>query len=308
MPAKNFVVSGLPKYVQNNKDLLIKNFALVGGTTRQRCSVQTGIKGSMALEYFEVDPVFQDGAECSFNAEGSVTLTERIIDTAPIKINLELCPRSLRRKYAEYLIRMNAKEQDLPFEQYLVDALIGEINKKNEILMWQGDTSLTNDKIRKWYNGFLKLAESESDVVDVAISADTSAYNAILGVYNAMPEEVLERGGEIYVSPALYRAFLQDMVKMNFFHYSGPVDEAPAEFILPGSDVKVVKMYGLTGKKKIVGTFAKNLYYGCDAEGDNEDIDIWYSQDDRVYKVEVLWNGGVQFAFPNMVVLGTIAE
>ena len=307
MASKNFVVTGLPDYVQNNKDLLVKNFGLVGGATRQRISIQTGIKGSAALEYLEVDPVFQDGKECTFNADGSVTLSERIIDTAMIKVDMEICPRTLRRKYAEYLIRINATEQDLPFEKYFVDGLIAEINKKNEILMWQGDTSLTTDNVRKWYNGFLKLANTEADVIDVAIEASASAYDAILAVYEEMTEDALDRGGEIYVSPALYRKFMMEMVAKNFYHYPGAVEAAPAEFFLPGSDVKVVKMYGLTGTKKILGTFPKNLFYGCDMEGDEEDIDLWYSQDDRVYKAEVLWNGGVQFAYPDHVTLGTIA-
>lgn len=308
MVSNNFVVAGLPDYVQNNKDLLVKNFGLVGGTTRQRISIMTGIKGSAALEYFEVDPVFQDGRECVFNADGTVTLSERIIDTAMIKVDMDICPRTLRRKYAEYLIRINATEQDLPFEQYIVDGVITEINKKQEILMWQGDTTLTTDNVRKWYNGFLKLAETEADVVDVAIAAGTSAYDAILQVYEAMTEETLDRGGEIYVSPAFYRKFMMEMVAKNFFHYPGAVEAAPAEFFLPGSDVKVVKMYGLTGTNKILGTFPKNLYYGCDMEGDDEDIDLWYSQDDRVYKMEVLWNAGVQIAYPDQVVLATIAE
>ena len=49
--ASGFVVSGLPAYVENNRDLILKNFALVGTATRQRISLQTGIKGSGYLNY-----------------------------------------------------------------------------------------------------------------------------------------------------------------------------------------------------------------------------------------------------------------
>jgi hypothetical protein len=184
---------------------------------------------------------------------------------------------------------------------------VAEINKKIEKLIWQGDTTLTTNPDLKWINGLLVQLNADTDVIDVAIAYGTSAYNSILQTYMALPEEVLERGGVIFVSPALYRSFIQDMVNKNFFHYSGPQDAAPEEFVFPGSDVKVVKTPGLAGASYTVGTFADNLVYGCDAENDNEDIDIWWSQDDRVFKYEVLWNSGVAYHFPAQVVLGTIA-
>ena len=49
MASTNFVVSSLPAYVQDNKDLIIKNFALVGTASRQRFGIQTGIKTSAYL-------------------------------------------------------------------------------------------------------------------------------------------------------------------------------------------------------------------------------------------------------------------
>ena len=42
-------------------------------------------------------------------------------------------------------------------------------------------------------------------------------------------------------------------------------------------------------------------------EGDAEDIDIWFSKDDRVFKLEALWNSGVSYYFPDQIVLGTFA-
>ena len=135
--------------------MLLKNFALVGGGTRSRISVQTGIKSSAFINFIEVDPILQDGTGCGFSSQGEVELTQRKIDTAAIKVNLEICPKTLRGKYAEYLIRMNATEDSLPFEQYIMDGLINNLNKKTEVLMWQGDKNNTSDANLKWVNGFL---------------------------------------------------------------------------------------------------------------------------------------------------------
>lgn len=307
MATENFIVTTLPDYVENNKELLVNKFGLLGNGTRQRISIQTGVKGKAALNYLDINPVLQDGAECAFTPEGAAELTQRDIETAIIKVDMEFCPRKLRGKYAEYLIRINAVEEGnkLPFEEYVVDLIIDSINDRIETMMWQGDTALTTDNTRKWIDGFLKIAKAEDGVIDVAITSGKTAYEAILDVYMAMPEGILDLTPEIYVSPAIFRKFVQEMVAKNWYQIT--VGAPQDEFILPGTDVKVVKTKGLAGTQNIVGTFPKNLYYATDMEGDEEAIDLWYSKDDRVFKLEALWNSGVQIAYPDMVVLGTIA-
>ena len=308
MASTNFVVTSLPAYVQDNKDLIIKNFALVGTASRQRFGIQTGIKTSAYLNYLELNPTLQDGKGCGFTAAGSATLTQRTISTAVIKVNMDVCPDSLLGKYAEYLVRIGANSNELPFEQYIIDGVTTEINKKIEKLIWQGDTTQTSNTDLKWLNGILKQLASDSDKVAVSIAANTAIYDAIKAVYMAIPEETLERGAEIYVSPANYRDFLMAMVEKNYFHYSGPQDSAPEEFVFPGTDVKVVKTPGLAGvNDRIVASFPENFVYGCDAEGDLEDVKIWFSDDDDLFKLKVKWNSGIAYRFPNQVTLGTIA-
>ena len=305
MANENFIVSSLPAYVQNNREVLLKNFALVGTETRRRIGLQTGVKKDAYLNYLNVAPTLQAGG-CGFSAAGDVALTQRTISTAYLKVNLEICPDNLIGKWAEYLVRINANENDLPFEQYIVDGLVAEINKKIEKLIWQGDHTQSSDANIKWIDGFLYIANAESDVIDVSIASGTSAYDGIVAVYAAMTEESLERGGVIFVSPAIFRAFMQEMVIRNYFHYN-PADASPDEVILPGSDVRVIKTPGLAGSLKILGTFPENMVYGCDMEGDAEDINLRYSEDNENFRVTVKWNCGVQFAFPNHVVLGAFA-
>ena len=309
MPSSNYVVSSLPSYVQENRDLIIKNFALVGTATRRRIGLQTGIKTSAYLNYLALEPVLQDGKGCGFSASGTATLTQKTITTAIIKVNMDICPDSLLGKYPEYLVRIGASAEELPFEQYVIDGLVAEINKKIEKLIWQGDHTLTTNTDLKWIDGLIYQFDNDSDVIDVSLANGTSAYNGIKAVYMALTEEALERGAEIYVSPALYREFLQALVEKNFFHYSGPQDAAPEEFVFPGTDVKVVRTPGLAGvNNKIVGTFPENLVYGCDAENDTEDIKVWFSDDDDLFKLKAKWNSGIAYHFGNQVTLGTIAS
>lgn len=304
--ALNFLVSSLPDYVQTNQDLLIKNFALVGTDTRKRIGLQTGVKKDAYLNYLDLNPVLQDGAGCGFNAADEITISQREINTALIKVDGEICPETLVGKYAEYLVRIAATENDLPFEQYIMDALVRELNKKIEKLIWLGDTSSADPNL-KWINGFIAQMSADSSVATETITSGTTAYAGIKQVFMAMTDEAIDRGGAIFVSPSIYRLFLQGLVSANLYHYAGPVNEYPHEFVLPGSNVLVVETAGLSGDLHIVGTFFENLVYGCDMENDQERIDLWWSQDNRTFRYQVKWNSGVAYHFPAHVVLGTFA-
>ena len=306
MAVTNFLVTSLPDYVQTNRDILIKSFGLVGEGARRYIGLQTGIKKDAYLNYLDLATVLQDGSDCAFNPLDSITLSQREIETAAIKVDGQICPETLLGKYAEYLVRINATENDLPFERYILDMLVAQINKKIEKLIWQGDTS-SNDPDLKWIGGFLAQFAADNGVVTVSIASGSSAYEGIQAVYMALPDEAIERGAVIFAAPSIYRSFIQDLISLNYSAYAGPNGTNPDEFLFPGTNVRVVRTTGLAGSLKLVGTFGDNLVYGCDMENDHEDIDLWWSQDDRVFKYQVKWNSGVAYHFPDQVVVGTFA-
>lgn len=299
-------LSELTTYVQDNRDVIIRNAVLGNGGIRNRMSIQTGIKTKEKLHPFEVNPIFQDGRGCGFTAQGEAKISERELETGIVKVNMEFCPDDLLGKYAEYLVKISATADELPFEQYIIDGVVAAINEGIEKMMFLGDKT-SEDHVLKHIDGLVKILKAEEDVTDVAIVAGQTAYQGILSVYMAMPEEVINKGAEILVSPAIFRAFMQDMVKANLFHYN-PNEGTVDSFILPGTDVVVRKEVGLTGSLNVIGTYPKNLYYGTDLENASEDVKVWFSDDDDNYKLKVKWNSGVQVAFPQDVVLGEFAQ
>lgn len=298
MPVNNFIVSSLPTYVKENRDILLKNFGLVGGTIRNRIGIQTGIKSTENLNYLEVAPTLQDGSVCELEPAGDVTLTNRAIETAWIEVLIAICPKKLIGKWAEYLVRANANAESLPFEQYIMDGFIAEVNKKIETLIFQGDKTLTTDPNKKWIDGFAKIFQADGTAV-------TSSAATLLGklqdLYAGMDDHTLNRGAEIYVSPANYRAFLMELVNANLYHYpSAENGTFPKEFFIPGTDAKVVMEEGLVGVDTLaLATFPDNMKYGCDMENDQEDIVVKYDDIKELFYVKALWNSGVQVAFPD---------
>lgn len=301
----NFIVTSLPAYVEENRDLLLKNFGLVGGSIRNRIGIQTGIKLKEHLNYLEVSPTFQDGLNCELEPQGDVTLTNREIETAWIEVLIAICPKKLVGKWAEYLVRANANAESLPFEQYIIDGFIAEVNRKIEKLIFQGDKTLTTNPDLKWINGFVKVFQT--DGVEVTVTGSTILAK-LQALYAGLDDYTLERGAEIYVSPANYRAFLQELVSANLFHYpSAESGTFPKEFFLPGTDVKVVLETGLEGVNNVaLASFPDNLRYGCDMENDQEDVAVKYDPIKELFYVKALWNSGVQVAFPGKAYWATI--
>lgn len=296
MPVANFIVSSLPNYVAENRDILLKNFGLVGGGTRSRIGIQTGVKFKENLNFLEVAPTLQDGLNCELEPAGDVTLTDREMVTAWIEVLIAICPKKLVGKWAEYLVRANANAESLPFEQYIIDGFVAEVNKKIEKLIWQGDTTSNNADL-KWINGFAKIFATDGTAVT---SSAATLYAKLVDFYLGLDDVTLSRGAEIYVSPANYRALLQELVAANLFHYpSAESGSWPKDFYLPGTDVRVVMTEGLTGVDGYAyASFPDNLRYGCDMENDQEDIAVKYDPIKELFYVKALWNSGVQIAFP----------
>lgn len=307
MAKQNFIVDSLPNYVEQNRDPLLSRVLFPDGGTIARMAKQTGIKTSAAINYLNTDPVFQDGLGCGFNPLGTAELTQRLITTGLIKVNMDICPDTLLGKWPEYKVAIRATKDTLPFEEYLLRDITAGIAEKMEDAVWQGDTTSSNANLNR-FDGMLKIAGAEADTIKVAIAAGTSAYDAIMAVYMQVPEVVLKNRCLIFVSPALFRQFTVELVAKNYFHYSGPQDQDATEFTLPGTNARVIMAAGLAGTANILASYKNNMYYGCDAVNDKEEIKLWFSDDDDLFKLKVKWNAGVQFAFPDRVVLGTLAS
>lgn len=300
MATNNFIVTDLPAYVKENREVLIDQVAIQGPTIN-RMAKQTGIKKSAVLNYLDVTPVLQPGAGCGFTPQGEIELTDRDLNVAVIKINMDVCPDKLRGTFAEYLIRTRAGEQPLPFEQEITDAIVAFIREAMEKAIWQGDTTSQDANLAN-FDGLLKIANAEADTVKPTITATTWS-GFVAQVLAAIPAAARKRGAVINLSPEAFEGYLLELVNANLFHYSGPQNEAPSEWIVPGTNVRVVRVEGLAESGKALATYDRNLYFGTDLESDMEDFSITYNEKDEVFLIKVRWAAGVQIAFPDRVVL-----
>lgn len=303
-----YTVSSLTSYVENQKSVLIKSVVLgeAKGDTIANCRKQLGVKGTERLNYLNVDPALQSGAGCGFTASGNTAFAERDIEAVRMKANDQFCPDDLIGKFAEYAVRIgaNGNAENMPFEQEIADGIAEKIDEKLEKLVWQGDKN-DGDLI----DGFLTqaLGADSAATINVEIATGSSVYNAIKKVILSIPEAILDKA-VVFVSPALYRSYIQELVEKNYYHYD-PAFGEPKDMFFPGTSVKVHNTLGLASDKKhLYASVWENMVYATDLMNDKEEFRLWFSDDDDLFKYKVKWNSGVATLYPDSVILGACEE
>ena len=291
-------VSALNNYVEEKRlPLIAKSF--LRGKTIDLIQIETGVLQDTALNLVSASVEFGDGASCGWNATDGIALSQRLLKPTFLKVNQAFCDKDLLKKWASYEVKLAAGREQLPFEEKFMEEIANAINESIEKLVWQGDSSHTNEP-----DGFLKILETGgSGVVSVTWTAGTSAYNKIKAVYNKIPANIVDKEDTvIFVGEETYREFIQDLVAANLYHFSP--DYKAGEYMVPGTSIRVIAVNGLNGTGKIVAGRLSNFFYGVGAEDDKDTFDFWYSQDNREFRLAAYFAIAVQVAYPNEIVLG----
>ena len=295
------IVTGLTGYVEQNRDL-IRSTSIIGSRTAQLFTKQSGVKGSAAINILSTAISFGNGAECGWNEAGSQTLSQRVIVTGQVKVNMAYCEKKLIGTWAEKQVEIKADPKALPFEEDFMNGVVEGIQDALEKALWQGDTTSSDVNLKR-FDGMLKVLANAEGVLAETIASNTSYINAVKQVLMAIPAKTLKDDAVIFCSPEFLRNYEQALVAANLYHFVPGKDYE--DITIPGSNVKLVSVAGLVGIKKLVAGRLSNFFYGYDIEDAPESFDLWYSKDNREFRLAVEFNAGVQVAFPAEVVVGT---
>lgn len=292
-------VSAITGYVAENDKVLIGR-AIIGSKTARLLNLQTGVKGSSYLNILNANPTLQAGT-CGWNEDGVNTLTRRTINTGLVKVNVSFCDKDLVDTSMQHGVKIAAGYKTLPFEEEFIGQNVAAVQKKLEEMIWKGDTASGTGYL-KLMDGFIKLFE-ESGVVSAGTGvALTTPVEAIKAVVAAMPNEIMDRNDKvIFVGYDVYRAYVAALQELNLFHYTAELG-GDMEVVIPGTDIRLIGVGGLTGTGKIYGSYLENMFLGTDLQGDSEKFEFWYSQDNSEFRLKIEFNAGVQVAFPDLVV------
>lgn len=300
-----FNLTALEDYVKENNLPLLKK-SLFGSRTADLLGIQTGIKTAAALNLFDTDANFQDGA-CEFSPSGSTTFTQRELRVADITVQEALCPRDLEKKWTQYEVVQGSAPESVPFEVDYTDRKALRVARNLENAIWKGDTLSADGNLNK-FDGIIKLVSGSASFIDatsvVASAAITKANveSIIDAVYESIPSDIIEEDDvHIFVGDDVYRKYVMALKDSNLFHFA-PAGE-DRDFTFPGdARVTISAVNGLNGTDDIIAGRASHMIVGVDLEGEDEDFELWYSQDNRQVRFAMDFKYGVQIAFPDQIV------
>ena len=304
-----FNVTGLTNYVnEQNTDILVKS--LFGSKTasvlQAAGQVQVGVKSAEALNILSSDVYFQaDG--CGYTSSGNTTFSQRTITVGKIKVEEDLCPKTLEAKWMQTQIAAGSPTA-VPFEQAITDSKASVIAKQLEIAMWQGDTatSNTNPNTNK-FDGFNKIIDAVSAST---VAGNTSSATAITvsnvealvdDIYNVIPADIATADDLVlWVGIDTFKKYTTALRNSNLFHYA--VDAEGLEMMIPGTNLKMIGTGGLNGTNKMYAGRLSNFFVGTDLANEEEELKYWYSQDNDEVRFRMTCKYGVQIAFPDQIV------
>lgn len=303
-------VTNLPAYVEEHRLPLIRK-AVIGARSAKEMNLATGVKGATALNLLETSVSFGDGSACGWNEAGSSTLNQRQIVPGAIKINMSFCDKALLKKWANYEVRVAAGQKTLPFEEDFVEGVVEDVAAKLEKAIWQGDSATTNtDANTNKFDGLKKIIDAATIAGTFSATTANTVVQIVNGVYSLIPSAAFEKGEVVlYMGADKYRQYIQELIANgNLVITTGLNDVSmPESILIPGTNVRVIPVAGLDGAKRMYASYRDNFVYGTDMVGDEEKFELWYSQDNREFRLAIEFTAGVQVAYPDMVVKATLA-
>ena len=289
--------SRLKTYLETNGvEVLTK--ALFNSESAKYFNIQTGVTAEQPIIRLDSTITLADASTCGFEATGSDTFTNRLLSPKFLKVNKEFCPKTLLKTWAHSDVKMNALNQEMPFEELLISNNINELAKVNERLIWEGDTTSGSGNMLLM-DGIITIAKKDENTVKQSKGSDT-IWQRVQKLWLALPVEIADKT-TIFMSIANYKQLIVELMNANNFHvfeeYQGTY-----EMTLPGANVKIKGVSGITSDT-IVATPEDNLYLGVDGESDDEVVDLYFDKSSRNFKFVVEYAYCVNYAFSEYVYL-----
>ena len=292
--------SSLTAYVGDNKEKLISK-AVIGAKSASKFNLVTGVKGAQKLNLLDTTVSLQDGSACGWTEAGTSKLSQRTIEAKPIKVNQAFCDKQLLATSLNYEVKVAAGQKTLPFEEDFVNGVMDGIAAEVEKTIWQGDTSKST---LNRFDGLIKILSGATVAGTYSIQSGDTVSTIVSKTYALIPSAAYQAGNVVmYMSSDMYRTWIQELIANGHLIISNAVEDVamPDSLLIPGTNVRVEGVAGLDGTKKVYASYADNFIFGTDMQGDEEKAEMWYSQDNREFRLAVEFVAGVQVAFPELV-------
>jgi len=271
-------------------------------------SILPNVKFKSVIQKGATDDIVKD-ASCDFvTNQGTLTLTEAVLQPEEFQVNLQLCKKDLHNSFEAAQMGYSAFDNLAPsFAEFVISHVAAKVADRTEKNIWSGATATSGQ-----FDGFTAKLTADSDVIDVAAATVTSA-NVIaeLGkVVDAIPTAVYgQEDLTLYVSSNVARAYIRALggfaatIGANGSDNKGTQWYNGGELSFDGINIFVAK--GLADDTMIAAQ-KSNLYFGTGILNDQNEVKVIDMSDiDGSQNVRVImrFTAGVQHVFGGDIVL-----
>ena len=267
-------------------------------------TVMPNVKYKSVLKKASTDAIVKD-ASCDFQTgQGTLTLTEKVLQPEEFQVNLDICKKDLHSDWEAAQMGFSAFDT-LPanFSDFVLAHVAAKVADRTERNIWSGDTSTSGQ-----FDGFSTLLAVDADLPAAnevtGTTVDSSNVVAQLGlIVDAIPSAVYGKEDlTIYVAQNIYRAYVRALggfgasgVGANGYDNKGN-NQVLGDLYFDG--VKIFPTAGLADNTAIAAE-KSNLFFGTGLMSDMNEvrvIDMAETDGSQNVRVIMRFTAGVQYA------------
>jgi hypothetical protein len=283
--------------------------ALLSAPTIENGGVEIlpNVKYKQVIQKVSTDGLLKN-ATCDFDAQSTITLTERVLQVKDLQVNLQLCKSTFHTTW-QGIEQGYSSFDTLPktFQDYLLGYVAAKVAAENEVSIWRGATGTGGQ-----FDGFVTKISTDAGLPSAqeiaAVSTNITSASTVIAelgkIVDAIPATLYGKDDlYLYISQATARAYVR---ALGGFGASGlganGTNAQGTQWYNNGSltfdGVKIFVANGLSATQA-VATTKSNLYFGCSLESDLMEarvIDMSETDGSQNVRVVMRMAAGVQYA------------
>ena len=254
------------------------NAAILSGDTlaKNYVTLKEGVKFKAVLKRLANSASLVQAAACDFNQQGSLTLTESVLEVKDLMTNLELCKKEFAQDWEAAQTGRGFINDVVPsnFTDFLIGYAASKVGETIEYTIWQGNTASGSYQS---FDGFEKLINANAGTYanftwtspGGTMSASTVIAN-LNAVINALPPALIgSPDTKLYMNRATAQFYRQAITALGYMQMYQAADEFNLQF--NGYDIYVCP--GMSAGT-VIAAQPSNLFVGVDANSDYTEVKV----------------------------------
>lgn len=270
-------------------------------------TIMPNVKFKSVIKKASTDDIVKD-ATCDFQTDqGTLTLTEKILQPEEFQVNLDICKKDLHSDWEAAQMGYSAFD-NLPanFSDFVLAHVAAKVADRTEKNIWSGSTATSGQ-----FDGFATLIAADPALpVPQRITATTvtaANVDTELGkIVDAIPSAVYGKEDlHIYVSQNIYRAYVRYLggqAATNGYDNKAN-NQVLTDLFFDG--IKIFPTAGLADDTAVAAE-KSNLFFGTGLLSDSNEvrvIDMAETDGSQNVRVVMRFTAGVQYAIVEDIVL-----